>query len=108
MEIYIKADKIPGIKPAIKSFPTEVSAYKAYKIITMLGGINEPNVPDAATVAVAKPLSYLYLSISGTAILDIAEAVATLDPHAEAKRAEAPTDAIAKPPGNLVKKTCVA
>ena len=53
----------------------------------MLGGINAPSVPDAATTPVASPGSYFALSISGTASLDIAPAIATLEPLAAAKPA---------------------
>ena len=74
----------------------------------MLGGINDPRVPDAAMTPVANPRSYLCLNISGTAIRAIADAVATLEPEAAANIEHAPTLAIASPPGRRDKHTLMA
>jgi|TARA_B110000305_G_scaffold104144_1_gene117035 hypothetical protein len=74
----------------------------------MLGGINEPRVPDAAITPHANPGSYLYFNISGTAMRDIADAVATLEPDADANNAQAATLVTANPPGILDKKILIA
>ena len=39
----IKANKIPGITPATKSFPIEISAITPQTINNILGGINMPS-----------------------------------------------------------------
>src|SRR5215468_9013752 len=65
----------------------------------MLGGISASRVPPLATTPVASPLSYLALSISGTAILAMVAAAAMLDPEAAPKPAQAQLVATASPPG---------
>ena len=66
----------------------------------MLGGISASSVPPLAHTPVASPLSYLFLSISGTARRAITAAAATLDPEAAPKPAQAQLVATASPPGS--------
>ena len=66
----------------------------------MLGGISASSVPPLAHTPVASPLSYLFLSISGTASRAITAAAATLDPDAAPKPAQAQLVATASPPGS--------
>src|SRR5688572_20042660 len=66
----------------------------------MLGGISASSVPPLAQTPVASPLSYLRLSISGTASRAITAAAATLEPEAAPKPAHAQLVATARPPGN--------
>ena len=54
---YINADMIPGITPAINKEPIGTLAVTPSSIIKILGGISEPNVPEAAITPVASPLS---------------------------------------------------
>ena len=65
----------------------------------MLGGISASSVPPLATTPVASPLSYLCLSISGTAIRAMVAAAAILEPEAAPKPAQAQLVATARPPG---------
>src|SRR5262245_23885411 len=66
----------------------------------MLGGIRASSVPPLAQTPVASPLSYLCLSISGTARRAMTAAAATLDPDAAPKPAHAQLVAMARPPGS--------
>src|SRR5262245_28025186 len=65
----------------------------------MLGGMRASSVPPLAHTPVASALSYLCLSISGTASRAITAAAATLDPEAAPKPAHAQLVATARPPG---------
>src|SRR5262245_38091046 len=65
----------------------------------MLGGISASSVPPLAHTPVARPLSYLCFSISGTARRAITAAAATLEPEAAPKPAHAQLVATASPPG---------
>src|SRR5262245_7805793 len=65
----------------------------------MLGGMSASKVPPEAQTPVASPLSYLCLSISGTASRAITAAAATLEPDAAPKPAQAQLVATASPPG---------
>src|SRR5688572_30672644 len=65
----------------------------------MLGGINASSVPPEAHTPVARPLSYLRLSISGIARRAITAAAAMLEPEAAPKAALAQLVATARPPG---------
>ena len=66
----------------------------------MLGGISASSVPPLAHTPVASPLSYLCLSISGTASRAITAAAAMLDPDAAPNPAQAQLVATASPPGS--------
>ena len=68
-------------------------------IKTILGGIKIPIEPPPATAAQAKPESYPYFSISGTATFPKVAAVAALEPVA-ANIPQPIELAIARPPGN--------
>ena len=57
------------------------------------------NAPTVATVPHDSFLSYLYLSISGTAIVANVAAVAGADPHMALKAVAAAIKPIARPPG---------
>src|SRR5262245_38025242 len=74
----------------------------------MLGGISASSVPPLAQTPVARPLSYLFLSISGTASRAITAAAATLDPDAAPKPAQAQLVATASPPGSAPNQACAA
>src|SRR5262245_44294804 len=74
----------------------------------MLGGISASSVPPLAQTPVASPLSYLALSISGTASRAITAAAATLDPEAAPKPAQAQLVATASPPGSAPNQACAA
>src|SRR4029079_10443111 len=67
----------------------------------MLGGIKASSVPPEAHTPVARPLSYLFLSISGTASRAMTAAAATLEPDAAPKPAHAQLVATARPPGSV-------
>ena len=67
-----------------------------------------PMVPPAATTAVANPIWYLYLFISGKATLPKVAAVARLEPQIAAKAAQAPIVAIASPPRQCPIQECTA
>ena len=58
-----------------------------------------PSVPTVATVPHDSFLSYLYLSISGTAIVAKVAAVAGAEPHIALKAVAAAIVPIARPPG---------
>jgi len=73
-------------------------------IISTDGGISAAKVPEAATEPVARPGSYLLSNISGTAIREKAADVATLEPLAAPKSAEAKTVDEARPPGIRARK----
>ncbi|MBA7669472.1 hypothetical protein ES703_77602 [subsurface metagenome] len=62
-----------------------------------------PSVPDAATTAAEKALSYLYFTISGTVTFDIRAAVARDEPEQAAKAAQEAVTAIDKPPATRPK-----
>src|SRR4030042_2780527 len=98
MAIKMAAVIIPGKIPAIKSFPIDCSVIIPYIIIGILGGINIPKVPEAAIHPVANLGLYLYLNISGKAILPMVAAVTGLEPHIAPKAAQAATVAMASPP----------
>src|SRR3982750_3862489 len=55
---------MPGTTPAMNMPPTDTEepAMKAYTIIAPLGGMMGPRLAAAATMAVAKPLSYTFES----------------------------------------------
>ena len=53
--LYPSIVSSPGTIPAISSWPTEASMNTAYSTKGMLGGMNAPNVPEAATMPVARP-----------------------------------------------------
>ena len=91
----------PGSTPAANSFPIDCSVSIPYTIKMTLGGIRMPRLPAAATVPVARPMSYLYLFISGTVTVAIVAAVAFVEPDMAEKPAQAPTVAMASPPGRL-------
>jgi hypothetical protein len=74
----------------------------------MLGGISASRVPPLAQTPVASPLSYLCLSISGTARRAITAAAATLEPEAAPKPAQAQLVATASPPGSAPNQACAA
>ena len=63
----------------------------------MLGGISASSVPPLATTPVASPLSYLCLSISGTATRAMVAAAAMLDPDAAPKPGAGPVGRDRKP-----------
>jgi hypothetical protein len=90
---------IPGTMPEMRSFPTDCDVSMPKITRAMLGGISIPKVPPAAIQPVARALSYLYLLISGKATLENIAAGASELPQAAAKLAQAPTVAIARPPG---------
>jgi hypothetical protein len=106
--VNIAAESRPGRTPATKSLPTDVPAKTAYTTIRIEGGISEPSVPAEATQPVARPGSYLCLSISGTAMRLMPAAVATDDPEAAAKSVQAATLATASPPGTPPSATRIA
>ncbi len=64
-----------------------------------LGGINDANVPPAATTPAANLLSYPFSSICGIATRLNTAAVAVLAPDTAANPAVAKTLATASPPG---------
>ena len=47
----------PGMIPAMKSRPIDVSDAMPYRIIVMLGGMRMPSVPPAAIAPVARSAS---------------------------------------------------
>ena len=67
-------------------------------INTTLGGMRIPRLPAAATVPVARPMSYPYFFISGRVTVAMVAAVALVDPDMAEKPAQAPTVAMARPP----------
>jgi len=73
--------KTPGIAPAKKSRPMEVSDAMAYRIIGILGGMIMPIVEDAAVMAALTLLGYFFLIISGIKILPIEAVSATEEPE---------------------------
>ena len=81
--------------------PIEVSVKIPYPMSMMLGGISIPSVPAALMQPVAKESSYLYRRIAGIHIGPIVATAVTLPPETAPKPAQATTEDIAKPPGNL-------
>ena len=79
--IIIKPINIPGIAPAKKSFPIDVSEASAYSIMGILGGITIPIVEDAAVIAALTSLGYFFLIISGIKIVPIEAVSATEEPE---------------------------
>ena len=70
-----------------------------------LGGIKIPRLPAAATVPVANPMSYPYRFISGMVTVAMVAAVALVEPEMAENPAQAPTVAMANPPGRLPNMT---
>lgn len=66
---------------------------------TTLGGISMPRLPPAATAPQPSSMLYLYRFISGRATEAIVAAVAGPDPQIAPKAVQAPTVAMARPPG---------
>ncbi len=83
----------------MNSSPTGTDAMIPKMMNRMLGGISAPMVPAAATTPVARPGSYLFFSISGTAMRPIAAAQATDEPVIAAKPEHPMMLATARPPG---------
>lgn len=99
---------IPGKIPAAKSLPMDCSVSIPYTIKITLGGIRIPRLPAAATVPVARLISYLYRFISGRVTVAIVAAVAFVEPDMAEKPAHAATVAIASPPRRCPTSTYAA
>ena len=89
---------MPGSIPAMNSLPMDCSVSIPYTINTVLGGIRIPRLPPAATVPVARPISYPYFFISGSVTVAMVAAVALVEPEMAENPAHVPMVAIARPP----------
>ncbi len=89
----------PGITPARKSRPIEVSVAMPYRMKVIDGGMRIPKVPPAQIDPVATSSGYPRLRISGIPIFPIAAQVAGEDPVKAANSAQAPRLETTSPPG---------
>ena len=89
---------MPGITPAMKSWPTEVLVDTAYITITIDGGIRMPRAPEVVMTPAPKRGGKPALTIAGNRIEPIAMTQAGDDPESAAKIAHASTAARPRPP----------
>jgi len=94
---------IPGITPAMNNSPMETPVETPYRTMVRLGGMMSPIVPDAATTAPAKFLSYPFSTIGASITPPIAAVVAGADPDTAPKKVEARVATRARPPFILPK-----
>ena len=90
---------IPGPTPPINILPTEALANVPYMTMVTLGGMIRPIVPEEATTAAVKALSYLCCSMPGTITAPMADVVAGAEPEIAPKNMEETVATWARPPG---------
>src|SRR5512147_599936 len=89
---------MPGMMPAMNSWPTEVLVATAYITMTIDGGIRMPSAPEVVITPAPKRFGKPCLTIAGRMIDPMATTVAGDDPDTAANSAHAITPESARPP----------
>ena len=95
---------IPGITPAINISPMDTPVVTPYRTMVRLGGMMSPMVPEAATTAPAKFLSYPFSPMGPSMTPPMAAVVAGAEPDTAPKNVEASVATRASPPLILPKR----